>query len=470
MNRISLAVALMGLLVLPILADSTPVQTAEPQLLQAKEAAELKGAERAAALSAASLATRELKTKLVLLYLDESEVPESDSDDVRQAITDVEDNYEDSVFLTYMAADFESKEGGIISAKHTGVSDIAQLEFLFQIPLDTLFIGNKDDLEGGLITKMLEDMASSAEPQRDARRAEAEAIAGTLKTQMRAQFAKTGIAPKAGDKSVEEALEPCEGEHVDRASYNYDSYSATGDCKDDCATWTIYMKDEADGVLVYRFIYMTGSGTFVWIDEGRLSSRKATAEAVAGTCKTNIRAHYAKTGTLPGKGNDFLDDLFTKAATCESIRHVRYKEKDKDNFVISIEMTNPDDGIYVYEVAVITGRSKGFWTKYGKASIDLTVKEGRREYAEKTAQKVMEQLVELFNDTDIKPRKDSQKVEGIIEKTSTSEVIKSVSYEPIKDDSKDLGTITIIMVDDSDGTLTYSFDFTQDSGTASWKD
>lgn len=89
---------------------------------------------------------------------------------------------------------------------------------------------------------------------RDARRAEAEAVAGTLKTSLRASFAKTGTNPAsftAADMDEPQSA----GAHHNAPTYN--GTSTTG-------TVTIGMISSSDGSLTYAFGWTNGQGNFAW--------------------------------------------------------------------------------------------------------------------------------------------------------------------------------------------------------------
>ncbi|MHC4841914.1 MAG: pilin [Planctomycetota bacterium] len=89
------------------------------------------------------------------------------------------------------------------------------------------------------------------ENARDARRAEGEAVAGTIKTQLRGIYAKTGSVPTSTTTGVSGILSKAVGEYVANATLSG-------------STITVNMQSTTDGVLTSVFNYDTGDASFAW--------------------------------------------------------------------------------------------------------------------------------------------------------------------------------------------------------------
>ncbi|MDC1142813.1 prepilin-type N-terminal cleavage/methylation domain-containing protein [Planctomycetota bacterium] len=90
------------------------------------------------------------------------------------------------------------------------------------------------------------------ENSRDARRAEAEAVAGSVKTTLRAAYAKTGTAPASFAAA---GYTPAAGAHS--AAPTYSGNTTHG-------TIGVVMTATSDGTLSYPFTWAGGAGTFTW--------------------------------------------------------------------------------------------------------------------------------------------------------------------------------------------------------------
>ncbi|MHC4841338.1 MAG: hypothetical protein ACYTDT_10370 [Planctomycetota bacterium] len=90
-------------------------------------------------------------------------------------------------------------------------------------------------------------------------RTEAEAVAGSAKTQLRGMYAKTGVIPRAVDEFVAEIIENCKGGGIVSVEYK-----SIGDNKGRIVVRTATPRD---GVLTSDFVYDTGEATFVWETE-----------------------------------------------------------------------------------------------------------------------------------------------------------------------------------------------------------
>jgi hypothetical protein len=91
----------------------------------------------------------------------------------------------------------------------------------------------------------------------DARRAEGEAVAGTVKTQLRAMYAKTGEIPQAHDPAVQTILQSGVSEYISSVSY-----TPVGQDK---GRITVQMVSGSDGQLTTEFEFNTGNATFNWV-------------------------------------------------------------------------------------------------------------------------------------------------------------------------------------------------------------
>ncbi|MDC1142572.1 hypothetical protein OAU50_05740 [Planctomycetota bacterium] len=95
-----------------------------------------------------------------------------------------------------------------------------------------------------------------SDPNRDFRRTEGEAIAGTVKAELRAVYAKSGKVPYAGSEVVDEILVGALGQYVERTTYEAK--------RNGMGVLTVYMKDDHDGILTFEFSFETGRGAFEW--------------------------------------------------------------------------------------------------------------------------------------------------------------------------------------------------------------
>lgn len=93
----------------------------------------------------------------------------------------------------------------------------------------------------------------------DARRAEGDAIAGMVKTQLRTLYSKSGKIPSRSDTEVAQILSGAVGEYI--ASVEYEGQPRPGDSRfsqGGTGKITVTMKSSADGVLVLEFDYRSG--------------------------------------------------------------------------------------------------------------------------------------------------------------------------------------------------------------------
>ncbi|MCF6227455.1 MAG: hypothetical protein L3J82_02165 [Planctomycetes bacterium] len=93
----------------------------------------------------------------------------------------------------------------------------------------------------------------------DARRAEGDAVAGMVKTQLRTLYSKSGKIPNRSDTEVAQILSGAVGEYI--SSVEYESLPRPGDSRfsqGGAGKITVAMKSSADGVLVLEFDYLSG--------------------------------------------------------------------------------------------------------------------------------------------------------------------------------------------------------------------
>ncbi len=94
---------------------------------------------------------------------------------------------------------------------------------------------------------------------RDAKRAEGDAVAAMVKTELRALWSKSGKIPSRSDAKVAEILARAVGEYI--ASVEYEGLPRSGDSRfsqGGSGKITVTMKSSTDGVLVLEFDYQSG--------------------------------------------------------------------------------------------------------------------------------------------------------------------------------------------------------------------